>query len=236
MWGHFLIVLNLRKPNPPSIWLCWLTSIQIEQLWPEQWRKLQSGPACQSQVRLRPAGRRQSGEDGTQLDQGPGQSMCETRIEAEPRQIPAAVGSSLSVSLITDGCENSASGVRYLEHLQARISLKYQPRGDLRISLKSPRGTTSHLLLPRPKDRVGSTFDNWPFLSVHYWGEDPTGEWKLGKYSWEIVNPSSEIAWVMMYAGIVRENLKVYGELRDRIFMSTNILNAFTHFRHNQIT
>ena len=32
MWGHFLIVLNLRKPNPPSIWLCWLTSIQIELL------------------------------------------------------------------------------------------------------------------------------------------------------------------------------------------------------------
>ena len=105
--------------------------------------------------------------------------MCKTRIEAKSRQIPAADSSSLSISLITNGCENSASGVRYLEHLQARISLKYQPRGDLRISLKSPRGTTSHLLLPRPKDRVGSTFDNWPFLSVHYWGEDPTGEWEL---------------------------------------------------------
>ena len=39
----------------------------------------------------------------------------------------------------------------------------------------------------------------------------------------------------MMYAGIVRENLKVYGELRDRIYISTNILNAFTHFYHNQI-
>ena len=32
MWGHFLIVLNLRKPNPPSIGLRWLTSIQIEFL------------------------------------------------------------------------------------------------------------------------------------------------------------------------------------------------------------
>ena len=109
----------------------------------------------------------------------PGQRICETRLEAEPREIPASVGSSLSVSLITDGCDNSASGVRYLEHLQARISLRYQPRGSLRISLKSPRGTTSHLLLPRPKDRISSTFDNWPFLSVHYWGEDPTGEWEL---------------------------------------------------------
>ena len=113
----------------------------------------------------------------------PGQRICETRVEADTREIPASVGSSLTVSLITDGCDNTASGVRYLEHLQARISLKYQPRGNLRISLKSPRGTTSHLLLPRPKDRISSSFDNWPFLSVHYWGEDPTGEWKLGKYS-----------------------------------------------------
>ena len=31
-----------------------------------------------------------------------------------------------------------------------------------------------------------------------------------------------------MYAGIVRENLEVYGELRDRIYISTNMLNAFT--------
>ena len=88
MWGHFLIVLNLRKPNPPSIWLCWLTSIQIEQLWPEQWRKLQSGPACQSQVQLQPAGRRQSGEDGTQLDQGAWaedvQDQDRGRVQADP--------------------------------------------------------------------------------------------------------------------------------------------------------
>ena len=24
-------------------------------------------------------------------------------------------------------------------------------------------------------------FEDWPFLSVHFWGEDPTGEWTLGK-------------------------------------------------------
>ena len=23
-------------------------------------------------------------------------------------------------------------------------------------------------------------FEDWPFLSVHFWGEDPTGEWFLG--------------------------------------------------------
>jgi hypothetical protein len=24
-------------------------------------------------------------------------------------------------------------------------------------------------------------FEDWPFLSVHFWGEDPTGEWTLGE-------------------------------------------------------
>ena len=110
----------------------------------------------------------------------PRQKYCETRTENVGRELARGVGTSLTVSLITDGCDNSANTVRYLEHVQARISLKYLPRGDLKISLTSPRGTQSHLLLPRPKDRLGSSFDNWPFLSVHFWGEDPTGEWKLG--------------------------------------------------------
>ena len=80
---------------------------------------------------------------------------------------------------MTDGCDHTASRVRYLEHVQARLSLNFLPRGDLKISLTSPRGTASQLLLPRPRDRAATTFQDWPFLSVHYWGEDPTGEWSL---------------------------------------------------------
>ena len=45
--------------------------------------------------------------------------------------------------------------------------------------LTSPSGTRSTLLLPRPRDSFASTFDDWPFLSVHFWGESPQGDWKL---------------------------------------------------------
>ena len=102
--------------------------------------------------------------------------------------------------------------VRYLEHVQCRVSLKYHNRGNLRsgqliitfsfaiirqiiswrsdtldwvltifgrLILTSPRGTRSSLLLPRPKDKLATSFEDWPFLSVHYWGEDPTGQWTL---------------------------------------------------------
>ena len=48
-----------------------------------------------------------------------------------------------------------------------------------RLILTSPRGTRSSLLLPRPKDKLATSFEDWPFLSVHYWGEDPTGQWTL---------------------------------------------------------
>eukprot|EP00092_Neocalanus_flemingeri_P034915 GFUD01037990.1.p1 GENE.GFUD01037990.1~~GFUD01037990.1.p1 ORF type:complete len:1243 (+),score=296.02 GFUD01037990.1:82-3810(+) len=109
----------------------------------------------------------------------PKQHICETRVETVNKLLTKATNMKMNVSLITDGCDNMLSKVRYLEHVQARISVKYFPRGSLKIILKSPRGTKSFLLFPRPKDRVASSFEDWPFLSVHFWGEDPTGEWQL---------------------------------------------------------
>jgi len=40
-------------------------------------------------------------------------------------------------------------------------------------------GTKSVLLFERPLDIVSSTFDDWPFLSVHYWGEKIAGRWEI---------------------------------------------------------
>lgn len=86
----------------------------------------------------------------------------------------------MSMYMNVDGCQNnSASAVNYVEHVQCRISLKFFPRGDLRIALVSPMGTESVLLFERPLDLNSSTFDDWPFLSVHYWGEKIIGRWEL---------------------------------------------------------
>ena len=111
--------------------------------------------------------------------QVPKQHICETRVETVNKLLSKSKNMKMNVSLITDGCDNMLSKVRYLEHVQARISVKYFPRGNLKIILKSPRGTKSFLLLTRPKDKIASTFEDWPFLTVHFWGEDPTGEWQL---------------------------------------------------------
>lgn len=59
------------------------------------------------------------------------------------------------------------------------ISLEYQPRGNMHISLISPHNTVSVLLQPRPRDSNNPSFTEWPFMSVHFWGENPKGTWKL---------------------------------------------------------
>lgn len=78
-----------------------------------------------------------------------------------------------------NGCSETLNEVRFLEHVQCKISLRFFPRGNLRILLTSPMGTTSILLFERPRDVVSSNFDDWPFLSVHYWGEKADGRWTL---------------------------------------------------------
>ena len=52
-------------------------------------------------------------------------------------------------------------------------------RGETQIVLMSPSGTYSVLLGYRINDDVPGNYSNWPFMSVHFWGEDPTGEWSL---------------------------------------------------------
>jgi hypothetical protein len=51
-------------------------------------------------------------------------------------------------------------------------------RGQASIELCSPSGTCSTLLPQRGRDFVNCVgYSQWPFMSVHFWGEDPTGVW-----------------------------------------------------------
>ena len=53
-------------------------------------------------------------------------------------------------------------------------------RGDIQVELVSPNGTKSILLPYRNYDFVNvEGYDSWPFMSVHYWGENPQGTWTI---------------------------------------------------------
>ena len=54
--------------------------------------------------------------------------------------------------------------VRYLEHVQAKINLTTNRRGDIHIYLISPKGTRSTLVAERPMDNSRAGFINWPFM------------------------------------------------------------------------
>ena len=75
--------------------------------------------------------------------------------------------------------------IRYLEHVVVRISVTVPTnvfdvgRGDLFINVTSPSGTHSVMLGPRIKDKEPGGYVDWPFMSVMFWGENPTGEWTL---------------------------------------------------------
>ena len=66
------------------------------------------------------------------------------------------------------------------ELLMEWLSHPHPRRGDIKIELTSPQGTKSTLLPYRDYDFVNAEgYKSWPFMSVHYWGENPGGTWTL---------------------------------------------------------
>ena len=58
--------------------------------------------------------------------------------------------------------------VNFIEHVQASVALQASKRGDVQISLTSPKGTKSLLIAKRPKDYSRAGFKDWPFLTVSF--------------------------------------------------------------------
>lgn len=109
----------------------------------------------------------------------PPQHICKSQELAEDKPIDATYGYSSTLHMDVNGCSGTLNEVHFLEHVQCKISLRFFPRGNLRIILTSPMGTTSTLLFERPRDVLSPNFDDWPFLSVHFWGEKAEGRWTL---------------------------------------------------------
>lgn len=153
----------------------------------------------------------------------PPQRSCHTPSDRQQRIIPNQYGEKLEVSMATDGCAGTPNMIQYLEHVQVQITLDYVPRGNLHIILISPSGTPSSVLLPRPFDNVDSTFNSWPFLSVHFWGESPKGQWKL------VI--ADEGRRRSTQPGTLREwSLVFYGTERNPVNLKTQTSHVSRHF------
>lgn len=103
---------------------------------------------------------------------------CEAGTIDVPHEIPAS--GNLMLELNTDACTGTPTEINYLEHVQAVITLNSTRRGDTTLYLISPAGTPTMILSRRPKDEDSKDgFTNWPFMTTHTWGENPTGKWRL---------------------------------------------------------
>ncbi|XP_051739040.1 furin (paired basic amino acid cleaving enzyme) b isoform X1 [Ctenopharyngodon idella] len=103
------------------------------------------------------------------------QHKCVINMLTEPRD----VRNHLIFSRIVEACSGQPDFVSSLEHVQARLTLSYNHRGNLAVHLISPLGTRSTLLAPRPQDNSAEGFNDWAFMTTHSWDEDPRGEWTL---------------------------------------------------------
>ncbi|KAI6203185.1 hypothetical protein M3Y94_00527500 [Aphelenchoides besseyi] len=83
------------------------------------------------------------------------------------------------VNFEVDGCKGTENEVGALEHVQLIANIDSDSRGLLSIWLESPSGMISQIMSPRARDRSTEGFKNWPFMSVHFWGENPRGKWKV---------------------------------------------------------
>ena len=76
-------------------------------------------------------------------------------------------------------CRNGV--IRYLEHVQLRVDLRYHRRALIAADITSPGGTKSKVLYARQLDFFtgASNFTNWTTMSVHFWGEQSEGNWTI---------------------------------------------------------
>ncbi|KAJ8978987.1 hypothetical protein NQ317_001460, partial [Molorchus minor] len=126
---------------------------------------------------------------------------CEAGTHEEIRKIPS--DQSLYLKITTNACHGDNTEVRYLEHVQAVLTLNASRRGDVELFLTSPMGTRSMILSRRQNDddsRDG--FSKWPFMTTHTWGEYPQGTWLLeAKFSSQIPQTGFVKEWTLMLHG-----------------------------------
>lgn len=61
------------------------------------------------------------------------------------------------------------SNLEALEHIQVRMNLTHQRRGDISIDLTSPLGIISHIATKRKFDTSSDGMVDWYFMSVKHW-------------------------------------------------------------------
>lgn len=140
-------------------------------------------------------------------DQVGTQRFCEVNLLPR-RSVRISSSDRISIATLFSECtDNGGQEITSLEHVILKTQLSFSRRGDIEIELISPSKTISKIHQRRPLDDQNIAFDNWPFMSVHFWDESPYGEWRVN-----IENGGDSRA-----RGVVHTlKLQFYGTFSDR--------------------
>ena len=102
-----------------------------------------------------------------------------TSVSVSLSSLPATIRDNNASGLVKYFDTRSLSGLR-VEHATLTTDITHPSRGDLEIQLTSPDGTTSRLAEKHTSYAADpADYPNWTFSTVHNWGEDSRGLWKL---------------------------------------------------------
>ncbi|XP_022172642.1 neuroendocrine convertase 1-like isoform X2 [Myzus persicae] len=104
----------------------------------------------------------------------PKKSICATNFPIKCKYFGRA--SKFVSTVTTNGCNGY---IKYLEHVQLCVTIRYPKRGMVEIDLKSPKNTTCKMMEPRRLDESNKGFFEWKIKSLQFWGENPSGEWTV---------------------------------------------------------
>lgn len=102
-----------------------------------------------------------------------------TSVSVLLSSLPATIRDNNSSGLVKYFDTRSLPGLR-VEHATVTTDITHPSRGELEIQLTSPSGTTSRLAEKHTSYAADpADYPDWTFSTVHNWGEDSRGLWKI---------------------------------------------------------
>ena len=102
-----------------------------------------------------------------------------TSVSVSLSSLPSTIRDNNSSGLVKYFDTRSLSGLR-VEHATVTTDITHPSRGELEIQLTSPDGTTSRLAEKHTSYAADpADYPDWTFSTVHNWGEDSRGLWRL---------------------------------------------------------
>ena len=94
-----------------------------------------------------------------------GQTSYESEVQKVDKEIIGNEPVTSTIEILPEHVEK----FKHLEHVNVRVNMEHQRRGDVKIDLISPHGLVSNIATSRRKDASEKGLENWLFMSVKHW-------------------------------------------------------------------